>query len=65
MDENDRQKTVFCTQGDLFKVMLVGLCNAPATFQHLTDLVLSGIQWKSCLVYIYDFVILGKCFQQH
>ena len=29
------------------------------------DLVLSGIQWKSCLVYIDDIVIVGKCFQQH
>eukprot|EP00731_Ephydatia_muelleri_P000773 Em0001g773a len=56
MDENDRQKTVFCTQEGLFefKVMPFGLCNAPATFQRLMDLVLSGIQWKSCLVYIDD-----------
>eukprot|EP00731_Ephydatia_muelleri_P017388 Em0010g486a len=35
------------------------------TFQRLMDLVLSGIQWKSCLVYIDDIVIVGKCFQQH
>ena len=67
MDENDRQKTAFCTQEGLFefKVMPFGLCNAPATFQRLMDLVLSGIQWKSCLVYIDDIVIVGKCFQQH
>ena len=67
MDENDRQKTVFCTQEGLFefKVMPFGLCNAPATFQWLMDLVLTGIQWKSCLVYIDDIVIVGKCFQQH
>ena len=67
MDENDRQKTAFCTQDGLFefKVMPFGLCNAPATFQRLMDLVLSGIQWKSCLVYIDDIVIVGKSFQQH
>eukprot|EP00731_Ephydatia_muelleri_P004957 Em0002g1133a len=60
MDENDRQKTAFCTQEGLFefKVMPFGLCNAPATFQRLMDLVLSGIQWKSCLVYIDDIVIV-------
>ncbi|KAL5509263.1 hypothetical protein EMCRGX_G004601 [Ephydatia muelleri] len=62
MDENDRQKTAFCTQEGLFefKVMPFGLCNAPATFQRLMNLVLSGIQWKSCLVYIDDIVIVGK-----
>ena len=34
-----------------FMVMLFGLCNAPATFQQLMDLVLSGLQWSKCLVY--------------
>ncbi|KAL5515841.1 hypothetical protein EMCRGX_G001073 [Ephydatia muelleri] len=63
MDENDRQKTAFCMQEGLFefKVMPFGLCNAPATFQRLMDLVLSGIQWKSCLVYIDDIVIVDAC----
>ena len=66
-DEKDRHKTAFCTQDGLFefKVMPFGLCNAPATFQRLMDLVLAGIQWKSCLVYIDDIVIVGKSFEQH
>ena len=45
--EKDRPKTAFSTTEDLFefKVMLFGLCNAPATFQRLMDLVLAGLQW--------------------
>ena len=53
MSEDDRHKTVFCTTKGLyeFKVMPFGLCNAPATFQHLMDLVSAGLQWSNCLVY--------------
>ena len=48
----DRQKTAFCTQEGFFEfnVMPFGLCNAPATFQRLTDSVLAGV------VYLYMVV---------
>ena len=67
MSEEDRAKTAFSTHEGLyeFKVMPFGLCNAPATFQRLMDLVLSGIQWSSCLVYIDDIVVVGKTVQNH
>lgn len=40
---------------------------APATFQRLMDLVLSGLQWVSCLVYMYldEVIIFGKSFEEH
>ena len=66
VNPKDREKTAFCTPKGLFefKVMPFGLCNAPATFQRLMDMVLAGVQWTSCLVYIDDVVILGKTFKE-
>ena len=63
----DREKTAFCTTEGLFqfRVMPFGLCNAPATFQRLMDLVLAGLQWSECLVYLDDVIILGRDFKEH
>ena len=67
VNPEDREKTAFCTPNGLFefKVMPFGLCNAPATFQRLMDMVLAGVQWSSCLVYIDDVIIIGKTFIEH
>ena len=67
MDETDRQKTAFCKTEGLFqfKVMPFGLCNAPATFQRLMDLVLAGLQWSDCLVYLDDVIVLERTFVEH
>ena len=67
LEPEHREKTAFCTQDGLFefKVMPFGLCNAPATFQRLMDMVLLGLQWTSCLVYLDDVIILGKNFHDH
>lgn len=48
-----------------FKVMLFGLCNAPATFKRLMDVVLTGLQWSSFLVYLDDIIIVGRNFSDH
>ena len=65
--EDDRPKTAFCTTEGLFEfsVMPFGLCNAPATFQRLMDLVLRGLQWSQCLVYIDDVIIPGRSYAEH
>ena len=66
--EEDRQKTAFATpEGGLFefKVMPFGLCNAPATFQRLMDLLLAGLQWSQCLVYLDDIIVPGQSFHEH
>ena len=63
----DQEKTAFCTTEGLFEftVMPFGLCNAPATFQRLMDLVLCGLQWSECLVYLDDVIVLGRTFEEH
>ena len=65
--EEDREKTAFCTPDGLFEfeVMPFGLCNAPATFQRLMELVLAGLQWMTCLVYLDDVIVTGKTFEEH
>ena len=65
--EEDKEKTAFCTPDGLFEfnVLPFGLCNGPATFQRLMDLVLSGLQWSSCLVYLDDVVVVGRSFEEH
>ena len=45
--------------------MPFGLCNAPATFQRLMDLVLARLQWSSCLIYLDDVIVTGKTFSEH
>ena len=65
--EQDREKTAFCRSEGLieFNVMSFGLCNAPATFQQLMDLILAGLSWSQCLVYIDDLMVLGDAFTSH
>ena len=63
----DREKTVFYTPDDLFEfnVLPFGLSNAPSTFQMMMDLVLAGLQWTKCLVYLDDVIVVGTTFSEH
>ena len=65
--EKDKEKTAFITHECLFEfnVMPFGLCNAPATFQRLMNLALSGMLWSECLVYLDNIIIFGHAFEEH
>ena len=47
------------------EVMPFGLCNAPATFQHLMESVLNGLTRDICVVYLDDILVVGKTFKEH
>ncbi|KAL3846685.1 hypothetical protein ACJMK2_017653 [Sinanodonta woodiana] len=40
------------------------LCNAPGTFERLTEAVLAGLQYEVCLIYLDDVIVFGSTFEQ-
>ena len=68
--ENDPEtadKTSFVTRKGSFrfKVLPFGLSNAPAIFQRLMNLVMRGLTWEACLVFLDDIVVMSTTFEQH
>ncbi|KAK3085317.1 hypothetical protein FSP39_001380 [Pinctada imbricata] len=45
--------------------MSFGLCNAPATFTRVMNLVLNGLHWRTVLAFLDDVLCLGKNFEDH
>ena len=62
-----RQKSAFTMHKGLFEFirMPFGLCNAPATFQRVMQVVLAGLEWRNCFVYLDDILIASKTFNEH
>ena len=67
MAEKDIPKTAFCSKYGLheFLFMPFGLTGAPATYQQLMELVLAGLQWSICLIYLDDVIIFGCNFDEN
>ena len=61
MNPQSQEKTAFITHSGLYEfcVMPFGLCNAPATFQRLMEVVLRGLVRECCLVYLDDILVIG------
>lgn len=59
--KEDIPKTAFITKYGLyeFKTMPMGLSTASATIQRLMELVLQGLNWRTCIIYMYldDIVV--------
>ena len=68
MREEDIHKTAFTTHLGSYewKVLPMGLTNAPATFQRLMHQVLGGRQFAGfCRVYLDDIIIFSKSIEEH
>lgn len=67
MHPTDRHKTAFSTPHGHYEFdrMPFGLKNAPATFQRLMDLVLTGMQGNEIFVYLDDIVIYSSSLTEH
>ena len=66
LTEDAKRKSAFVTREGLFEfnVMPFGLSNAPATFERLMELVLRGMTWRQCVVYIDDVIVFGTTFEE-
>ena len=62
----DRPKTAFVTRKGLFqyKVLAFGLTNAPAQFMRLMSLLLAGVMWHTCLVYVDDVIVMARSVEE-
>ena len=63
----DRDKTTFTSHYGIYRFLRLpfGLRNAPATFQRAIDIILSGVKWKTCLVYLDDVIVFSSSRQAH
>ena len=43
----------------------MGLCNSASTFQRLMNMVLAGLTYTSCLVYLDDIIIMASPLEEH
>ena len=45
-------------------VMPFSLCNALSIFARLMEVVLKGLHWKICLIYLDDVIVMGRTFEE-
>ncbi|PAA51672.1 hypothetical protein BOX15_Mlig023015g11 [Macrostomum lignano] len=65
--EEDRPLTAFYTPSGLmqFRKMGFGMCNAPATYQRMMELIMTGLSWEEVIAYIDDLIIFNRDFENH
>jgi hypothetical protein len=67
LSERTKDITAFlCPMGQFrWTCMPFGLRNAPAVFQRLMDLVLSGLTWEMCMVFFDDVIVFSRSWGEH
>ena len=67
LKEEDIPKSAFACKFGHYEMtrMAFGLNNSASTFQRVIELVLQGLQWETCLVYIDDIIVYAPDLKQH
>ena len=67
MKPDDADKTAFiCREGQFkFTAMPFGLWNAGATFQRSSDMIMTGLAYEVCFVYLDDAIVFSSTFEEH
>jgi len=62
MADEYRDKTTFVCHERAYRYICLpfDLSHAPAIFQRAIDMILGGLKWKSCLVYLDDIIVFSK-----
>lgn len=65
--ERDRHKTAFVTRkvSFQFRVLPFGLTNSPSTFSRMMNLVMAGLNFAICLIYLDDIIVFAKDLDTH
>ena len=63
----DCEKTTFSSYLGTFRYTQItfGLRNTPATSQRPLDIILSGVRWQSCLIYLDDVIVFSRTTEDH
>ena len=67
ISQEDKDKTAFITRRGCWRynVMPFGLTCAPSVFQRLMDLVLCGLTFEVCMVFLDDIIVFASNFDEH
>ena len=67
LDEKSIAKSAFVIPGGKYEWtrMPFGLAGSPSTFQRLMDVLLSGLLYEVCLVYLDDIIIYSSTVEEH
>jgi Reverse transcriptase (RNA-dependent DNA polymerase) len=60
-------KTAFTSHHGLYRFTRLpfGLRNAPGSFQRTVEIILAGVKWKTCLVYLDDIIVFSSSREAH
>ena len=67
LDGDSQNFTAFIMNFGLYKRKRqpISLASAPGAFQNLMELILSGLSYKTALVYLEDIITFGRTFEEH